>query len=204
MFPNEAAWRASLPEGDAVTQLTGPDTRSQIQKRLDAPLQSRFHGDAEKINEFMDRFKIRNHIFTTPSPNELAKNAIRNVEYFRAELNKITLEEELAGSKRHSNTLWLKRALRNYNLYKYRASIAAKPDVGNTHLYVRGGNRLRTNIGGTEYEVGLKGDRLMATQIAIRLVSSKHSPAILYNSLAEIGNPKIYMIYRRRNIELPF
>jgi hypothetical protein len=44
----------------------------------------------------------------------------------------------------------------------------------------------------------------MATQIAIRLVSSKHSPAILYNNLAELGNPKIYMIYRRRNIELPF
>jgi hypothetical protein len=43
----------------------------------------------------------------------------------------------------------------------------------------------------------------MATQIAIRLVSSKHSPAILYNSLAELGNPKIYMIYRRNRVELP-
>jgi hypothetical protein len=201
MFPNEAAWRASLPEGDAVTPLTGPDTRSQIQKRLDAPLQS--HGDAEKIGEFMDRFKIRSDVIISTSPNKLVEILLDRVEFYRKELNKITLEEELAGCKRHSNNIGLKRALRSYGHCKYRASIAAKPDVGTPYLYVHGGNRLRTNIGGTEYEVGLKGDRLNATQIAIRLVSSKQSPAILYNSLAELGNPKIYMIYRRKRVELP-
>jgi DNA-binding LytR/AlgR family response regulator len=206
MFPNEAAWRASLPQdpqGNAAIDLVGPDNRSEIQKRLEAPLRCRFDGDAEKINEFMERFKIRSDILTRQSPNEMVKSALRNIEYFRAELNKITIEEELAGKKRHELSLSLKRALRIYIHNKSKIDRTENPDVGTSYLYVRGTNRLRTNIGGTEYEVGLKGDRLMATQIAIRLVSSKYSPAILYNNLNDLANPKIYMIYRRRRYDLP-
>jgi len=204
MFTDEATWRASLPQVDSVINISGPDNRNDIEKRIQrAEISGRFTDDAGKLNEFMDRFKIRSDFFHATSPNKLVENSLGHIEFYRKELNKITLEEDLAGSKRHPYTLGLKRALRNYNNYKYRASVAVNPNVGTPHLYVRGTNRLRTNIGGTEYEIGLKGDRLKATQIAIRLVSSKHSPAILYNNLTEMGNPKIYMIYRRRRIDLP-
>lgn len=205
MFPNEAAWRASLPQGNAVIEMVGPDTRSQVQKWLEAPLRcTRFDGcDTEKLNEFMERFKIRNEVFTVSSPNEMVKSALRNVEYFRAELNNITIEEELAGMKRRSLNLFLNRTLRIYSKRKSMISRTENPDVGHTYLYTRGTNRLRTNIGGTEYEVGLKCYRLKPTQIAIRPVSSKKSPAMLYNNLSELANPKIYMIYRRRRYDLP-
>ena len=204
MFADEAAWRASLPEGDAVIQVTSPDNRTDVEKRIQrAEISGRYTDDAGKLNEFMDRFKIRSDFFHATSPNKMVETSLGHIEFYRNQLNKITLEEDLAGSKRHPYTIGLKRALRNYNHYKYRASLATNPNLGTPHLYVRGTNRLRTNIGGTEYEVGLKGDRIMATQIAIRPVSSKHSPAILYNNLAEMGNPKIYMMYRRRRIDLP-
>lgn len=205
MFYNEAAWRASLPQGDAVIELVGPDTRSQVQKWLEAPLRcSRFDGcDTEKLNEFMERFKIRNEVFTVSSPNYMVKSALSNVEYLSAELNNITIEEELEGVKRRSLNLLLNRALRIYSKRKSMISRTENPDVGHTYLYTRGTNRLRTNIGGTEYEVGLKCDRLKPTQIAIRPVSSKKSPAILYNNLSELANPKVYMIYRRRRYDLP-
>ena len=207
MFPNEAAWRASLPQdpqGNAVIEMVGPDNRSQIQKRIEAPLRCRFDDcDAEKINEFMERFKIRSDVITLPSPNEMVKRSLCDIETLRAELNKITIEEELAGKKRHELSLSLNRSLRHYSHNKCKTYKAQNPDVGATYLYVRGTNRLRTNIGGTEYEVSLKGDRLMATQIAIRLVSSELTPAILYANLGELANPKIYMIYRRRRYDLP-
>lgn len=205
MFPNEAAWRASLPQGDAVIELVGPDTRSQVQKWLEAPLRcSRFDGcDTEKLNEFMERFKIRNEVFTVSSPNYMVKSALSNVEYLSAELNNITIEEELEGVKRRSLNLLLNRALRIYSKRKSMISRTENPDVGHTYLYTRGTNRLRTNIGGTEYEVGLKCYRLKPTQIAIRPVSSKKSPAMLYNNLSELANPKVYMIYRRRRYDLP-
>lgn len=207
MFPNEAAWRASLPQdpqGNAVIEMVGPDNRSQIQKRLEAPLRCRFDDcDAEKINEFMERFNIRSDVITRSSPNDMVKRSLRNIETLRADLNNITIEEELAGKKRHELSLSLNTALRIYSHYKSKAYSTPNPDVGADYLYVRGMNHLRTNIGGTEYEVGLKGDRLMPTQIAIRLASSKHTPAILYNNLSELANPKIYMIYRRRRYDLP-
>ena len=204
MFTDEAAWRASLPQGNAIINLVGPDNRNDVEKRIERTQKSgRFIDDAGKLNEFMEHFNIRSHFFHATSPNKMVQFFLERVESYRKELNKITLEEDLAGSKRHPYTLGLKRALRNYNHYKYRASISTNPDVGTPHLYVRGKNRLLTNIGGTEYDVGLKVDNLNPTQIAIRLISSKHSPAILYNSLAAMGNPKIYMIYRRRRIELP-
>ena len=205
MFADEAAWRASLPEGDAVIQVTGPDNRADVEKRIQgAQISTLYTDDAGTLNEFMNRFKIRSDFFHATSLNKMVETSLGHIEFYRNQLSKITLEEDLAGSKRRPYTLGLKRALSNYNHNKYRASLATNPNLGTPHLYVRGTNRLRTNIGGTEYEVGLKGDRLMATQIAIRLVSSKHSPAILYNNLAEMGNPKIYMIYRRRRIDLPF
>lgn len=202
MFVDEKAWRASLPQGKAVTELVGPDTRTELQKRIEQPLNSRFGADSEKLNEIMDRFKIRSDVITTLSQNDMLKATVRSIEYFRAELNKITMEEELAGKKRHQLSLNLNRILRIYSRQKSMTYTTQTPDVGINYLYVRGTNRLRTNIGGTEYEVGLKGDRIFATKIAIRPVSSKHRPAILYNSLAEMGNPKVYMIYRNRRHEL--
>jgi hypothetical protein len=205
MFPDEAAWLASLPPGKAVIDLVDPDKRSQVQKLLDKPLQCQFSNpsDGDRLNEFMERFKIQSDVITRSSADEMVKSALRTVEYLRAELNKITIEEELAGKKRHQLNLNLNRALRKYSHYKCMTYRTENPSVGTTYLYTRHANRLRTNIGDIEYELGVKDDRLNATQIAIRRVSSKNSPAILYNTLAEMGNPKIYMIYRRRRHEIP-
>lgn len=205
MFADEAAWRSSLPKGDAVIELVGPDTRSQIQKRLEAPLRCRFSNpsDGDKLNEFMERFKIRSDVITRSSPNEMVKLALRSVENLRAELNNITMEEELVGMKRHNLNLSLNRALRLYSHHNCKSYKSQNPDVGVTYLYIRRTNRLCTNIDGTEYEVGLKSDHLNATQIVIRTATSKHSPAILYNTFKEMGNPKFYIIYRKRRIDLP-
>ncbi len=205
MFYNEAAWRASLPDGDAVTELVGPDTRTSIQKRIEEPLNCRFEngGDADKLYEFMTRFKIRNDVITVSSPNEMVKNSLRHIESLRTDLNNITLEEELAGMKRHKLNLSLNRSLRIYSRHKSMTYKTQNPDVGNTYLYTRHTNRLRTVIDGLEYEVGIKGHRITAPQIAIRHISNKKNPAVLYNSFKDMGNPQIYMIYRRRRYDLP-
>lgn len=205
MFYNEAAWRASLPEGNAVTELVAPDTRTSMQKRIEEPLNCRFEngGDADKLYEFMSRFKIRNDVITESSPNEMVKNSLRHIESLRTELNNITLEEELAGMKRHTLNLSLNRSLRIYSRHKSMTYKTQNPDVGTTYIYTRHTNRLRAVIGGLEYEVGIKGHRITAPQIAIRHISNKKNPAVLYNSFKDMGNPKFYIIYRRSRYDLP-
>lgn len=202
MFPDEAAWRASLPQGHAITKLTDPDNRSEFEKKIERTnLSVRGMNDIQKLNEFIKSFNIRTHFFRLISPNRYIDMSVIRIQDIREELKNITLEEDLEGSKRHRLNLSLKNTIRNYNMYKHLASISVNPNIGTPLLHV-GLNRLFTNIDGIEYHVSLNGADVNATHIVIRPVSSRKSPAILYNTLAEMGNPKICMLYRTNVYEL--
>ena len=204
MFADEAAWRASLPQGDAITKLTDPDNRSEVEKKIERTnLSVRGLDDIQKLNGFINSFKIRTYFFSSISPNDYIDISLTRIQDIRNELKNITLEEDLEGSKRrHRLTLSLKNEIRNYNKYKYLASISVNPNIGTPLLNVCGLNRLFTNINGIEYHVSLNSAGVNATHIVIRPVSSRKSPAIVYNTLAEMGNPKICMLYRTNVYEL--
>ncbi len=201
MFPSEADWRASLPQVDVATKLISADNRTEVQKRIEEPLSD--GDDIGKICQFMSRFNIHNDVGTITSPNGMVEHAIDHINSFRAELKRITFDEDINTKVRHDSNRKLNWALRYYNHHKNLASKSQNPDVGTTFLYIRRTNRLRTTIAGVEYEVGIRNSRILPTQIAIRPVLSKEGSVSLYNNLTEMGNPKLYMIYRKRRHELP-
>lgn len=205
MFADEAAWRASLPtDADAITKLMSPDTRSSVQRRLEDPLvcQVSQSSNADKLSEYMRRFNIRTNVWEGPSPNSKVKNALDEIEVCRAELNKITIKDEMLGKIRHSLNLRLYKLLRVYTHMKSYASTTENPDKKPLKLETYGKSFLRTVINGVEYEVGVKSDRLTNSQIAVREASNPCKPVHLFNTFKEMGNPKFHILYRRRRYEL--
>jgi hypothetical protein len=184
-----------------MTELISPDTRTAVQKSLEKPL-AFISSDADKIYEYMQRFKIRTTVWEAPSLNSRVKEALDDVECIRVQLNNITLKEELEGKIRHKLNLRLYRSLRFYSRLKNFAAGQENPDTKPVKIGTSGKSFLRVTIGATDYEVGVKGDRIMANQIAIREASAFWKPVSMFSSFKDMGNPKFYVIHRRKRYDL--
>jgi hypothetical protein len=191
MFADEAAWRASLPEG-GVVELVGPNKIAEP-----TPNMSNL-SDVEKVEAYMKRYKIRDTIYETSSTQEKIDYAINSIMRLRKEINDIALSEDLFENspKRHKLTLKLKREIRCYN---YLSNLKNSDENENTrplrigvcgknHLYMYNTEKRMTYVVST-----YKG------KIAIGwLISSVK----LYDSFAEFGEGNLYVTYRRKRIDL--
>ena len=194
MFADEAAWRASLPEG-GVVELVGPNKIAEP-----TPNMSNL-SDVEKVEAYMKRYKIRDTIYETPSTNEKMEHAINSIMRLRKEINDIPLSEDLFENspKRHKLTLKLKREIRCYN---YLSNLKNSDENENTrplrigvcgknHIYMYNTEKRMTYVVST-----YKG------KIAIGWMGWMNSSVKLYDSFAEFGEGNLYVTYRRKEIDL--
>jgi hypothetical protein len=205
MFADEAAWRASLPEGGMV-ELVGPNNMAE-------PTPMTNLSDVEKVEAYMKRYKIRSNVYESLSPQERVDSAISSIVQLRREINNIPLSEELEHSpKRHQLTLELKRRIRYYNYFSN--NLKNEGENGNTRplrMSVLGKNRLWI------YHIKNRNSYLVSTyngKLAVSFLcsnmdtppgkrySTRDTAVKLYDSFAEFGESDLYAFYRKKTINL--
>jgi hypothetical protein len=193
LFPNEAAWRASLPLNDSgIIELSDP----LAEKRRTDEAYPRL-SDVEKVAALMKRYKIRDEAWETLSPAESVRTTLDHIKMLRDHLNKLTLEDDLAG-KRHRLNLGLKRCLASHAVAKIRYE-AAGPNAEKrpVRMYYRGPGHIYATINGDSHYLTLFKDK-----IAVASTTHRWSPVKLFNNFTEMGNPRIEVLYRRRTLHV--
>ena len=195
MFADEAAWRASLPAGGTV-ELSLPGKIAEQQK-ADAVYTGL--SDLEKVKALVQRYKIRTQVYECSSQAEMMHRYYNNIQYLRQELAAITLQEDMNNprARRRLDTS-LKRSMSVYQRVKAYCDqdpvkAAQKP------LYVgrASASKIRAMIGGEFKILTVFKDKIAAANELHRW-----GPVKLYSNFAEMGNPKLSVIYRRRTIDV--
>jgi hypothetical protein len=197
LFADEAAWRASLPQGGVVT-LDGPSSRKEEQPRWSFGM-----SEADKLYEIQERFKVKSRVQTKWSLYQMMDHQLACVEKFRNELGNVTLDEDLTTKRRHVLTLALNRAMRLYKYFSERVSqdpINAK--VEPLIIKHHGKTRLQVHIDGGWHDIALKGDRLNETLIVVQPVDKPKGPARVIKDFNELGNPAVWLDYRGKAIRM--
>lgn len=193
LFPNEAAWRASLPLNDSgITELSDP-----LAEKTRANEEYQRLSDVEKVAALMKRYKIRDEAWDTLSPAESVRITLEHIKMLRDHLNKLTLEDDLAG-KRHRLNLDLKRCLARHTVAKIRYE-AAGPNAEKRPMRMcyRGPGHIYATINGDRHYLTLFNDK-----IAAQARTHHWSPVKLFNNFTEMGNPRIEVLYRRSTIHV--
>ena len=191
MFADEAAWRASLPDGGTVElTLPGKVASDTLYNGL---------SDVEKVKALLNRYKIRTSAWESGSQVDVMSSSYVTIQECREQLATITLQDEIAYPRlRHKETRHLKYAISRYNSAKLSCErnpwMAAQRPV---HIQCRGPGRIRAMIGGESMILTVYGDKIAATTELRRCGAVK-----LYKNFAEMGNPKLSVYYRRRTIDV--
>lgn len=189
LFVDEAAWRSSLPPG-GTTELNGPKSNTLVVKGLT---------DAEKLKKIAEHYRMRNVVRACASPVELHNQLGGSIDKFREELSKISLDDDMNTNRRHKLTNALKRVVRCYKLSNDRIKLAgASADKNPLQICMKGTSTiLATDAAGTRYYICYYNGKIAAVPTA-----THWRAATLYNNFAEMGNPKITVIYRKQTIDI--
>ena len=195
MFADEAAWRASLPAG-GTTELSLPGKIAEAQKADATYMQL---SDLEKVKALLTRYKIRTEAWASGSHQDDMNHSLVLIETYRQRLAAITLQEEISYPlTRRRLDLALKRTMRRYGVAKlYCDQNPVMSTQKPVHIARRGTGRIRAMIGGEFNVLTVYKDKIAATAELHRWGAVK-----LYNNFAEMGNPKLSVIYRRRTIDV--
>jgi hypothetical protein len=193
LFPNEAAWRASLPlNGRGTTEISDPLAEK-------ARADEAYHrlSDIEKLEALMKRYKVRDEAWESGSHADRVKWNLRAIEELREQLNRLTLEEEL-DNRRHRLNLSLRRYLQAY--FRNKKYVIETGEMANRrplNIAKRGPSHILATLDGVPH---------ILTTFNGKIAAVKHSrmwsPVKLFNNFAEMGNPPITAFYRRRNINV--
>jgi hypothetical protein len=194
MFADEAAWRASLPDGGTV-ELSLPNKIAEAQRSDEVfPRLS----DLEKVKALLNRYKIRTQAWDSGSQADVKNISYDRIQKTREALAAITPQEDIDQPQyRRQLNLQLSHSVSCYNRSKlfcdkYPVLAAQRP----VHIHRRGTGQLRAMIGGESMILTVFKTRIAAT------VPITGSAVKLYKNFAEMGNPKLSVYYRRRSINI--
>ena len=191
LFPNETAWRASLPlDGRGTTELSDP-----LAEKTRADEAYHRLSDVEKVGALMKRYKARDEAWESSSPADSLKSSLGVIEAMRDNLNKLTLEEELE-NRRHRMNLALRRYLLSYFNNKRRVIAAGEnANIKPLRIARRGTAHILATLDGVPHILTTFNGKIAAVE-----QSCMWSRVKLFNNFAEMGNPPITAFYRLRNI----
>jgi len=194
LFADEAAWRASLPAGGAVS-IDVATTVSPKNQEMPQGL-----SDAEQVMALQKRFKIRSESIFFPSHNENIQHWTQVVANQRARLNALTLEDDTQQPGiRKRETRYLKRSIQILAKYRVRAATEGDPYKKRIGFFTRGTGKLYISIGGVNREIAACRDDPRLIGVAGR---------DFFNSFADMGadmtdgKPSLSVWYRRRVIKV--
>lgn len=191
MFANEAEWRASLPQGK--TDLSLPSNIAEAQRHDE--LFKRL-SDVEKIDALRKRYKIWHCVMKNQSYQELLDGSIARLNLFRTSINNLTNDELI--EKNSMVNLHLVRLLNSYS--RYRMLVAAAGADANTpriHYGVSGTASIVAKINGQPHFINT-----FEGKIAAVVTSNSWGKITFYKDFAEMGNPSISVLYRKRVIHI--
>lgn len=192
LFADEAAWKASLPNS-GVIEITGPKSRS-VEKPVIAQL-----CDIEKVKELYKNYKIKTNTFQGISQKQFLNNLENLVNRYRNQLNDITFDTDVNTPRvRNSYTRSLQKTSRAYIRQKaFVERLGADADSKPWMIDMRGKSNLYAVVDNVTYIVGVTDEF-----ITIAVPARWHSLAKSYKNFAEMGNPELFMMYRRRKIPI--
>jgi len=191
MFADEAAWRASLPAGGTVElSLPGKIASEPVYTGL---------SDLEKVKALVQRYKIRTQVYECSSQAEMMGRYYNNIQHLRQELAAITLQEDMNNprARRRLDTA-LKRSMSVYQRVKaYCDQDPVKAAQKDLYVGRASTSKIRAMIGGEFKILTIYRDKIAAANELHRW-----GPVKLYSNFAEMGTPKLSVIYRRRTIDV--
>ena len=198
MFENFAAWQASLPTGGKITA-TQRDTRTSVEKKSAACFVGR--SDVDLVSGLLENWGIKANAYRSASPVETMARYRQSVIERRAELARITLEEDLENPKIR---LALTRSLDRYAVWvrSHKAEMDQMTDDQKSHRPIvvsswgstsklwafKDGKRFAIGVHHESGDIACAG-RMAKTfdELGIEMVD---------------GRPRLEVLYRRKTINL--
>jgi len=202
-FENVAVWKASLPEGGAITAEERA-TGTTVEQKLQMP--STAQTDHERVVELCQRFKVRAHVIPSPSYNQMLERYLDNIKDSRQTLARISLEDDIA------DPLWRakisRRITREVHLYMrfkdfWSSKTPEEMAAPRNYLLTYGRQRLFAYKDNVMCPIGpymFDGDRKIAMEVQGKM--------IVGSSFAELGvemvdaKPHLEVSYRGRWIRI--
>jgi len=195
LFPDEATWKASLPEGGTI-EITG--SKESQSKRVAEQVESM--SDLEKVQHIQAKYKIGTSIVTGNSPHELMVYFYDLINRNRGYLSNLTLENDLTNPNARSYySNKLKHAIRLYTQAKMRIeSLGQLANVKPLQMFTPSLKKtLYTVIHGERYIVSTFNGKIALGK------GGRHSDSVtLFDNFAHMGNPPFQVVYRRKEIPM--
>jgi len=202
-FDTVTAWKASLPEGGAITAEERA-TGTTVEQKLQAP--STAQTDHERVVELCQRFKVRAHVIPSPSYNQVLQRYIDDIKDSRQTLAGISLEDDIADpSWRAKISRRITREVHLYMRFKDIWSSKTPEEMAEprNYLLTHGRQLLFAYKDNVMCPIGpyfFNGDRKIAMDVQGKM--------IVGSSFTELGvdmvdaKPRLEVSYRRRWIQI--
>jgi hypothetical protein len=193
LFANEAAWRASLPQGKTEQSFSHKIAEAQ---RTDEAFKSL--SDVEKVDALLKRYKICHRVYQNPSFQERLADTITRLDNFRATMNKLSYDQMLEHGLFKSSRRGFQCLL---NVYSWQCKLVneagADADKPQFRYGASGTGAVCATINGQQHFI-----TTFEGKIAAVLGSYTWGQVTFYKNFAEMGNPAISVRYRKRTISI--
>ena len=193
LFANEAAWRASLPQGKTEQSFSHKIAEAQ---RADEVFKSL--SDVEKVDALLKRYKICHRVVQVRSPKEYLDDAVARLDNFRATIQNLSYDQMIEHGLFKSSRRGFQPLLNGYSWFrKHVADAGDMADKPRFSYRANGTGAVCATINGQEYFI-----TTFEGKIAVVFGSYTWGQVTFYKNFAEMGNPAIYVRYRKRTISI--
>ena len=194
MFACEADWRASLPSGGTTT-LSFPGKVASAPSADEAfPRLS----DVEKVSALIKRYKVWHRVMKNRSRQECLDAAVARLDHFRATMNTLSYDQMFEQGLFSSNRRGFQCLLKIYSWCRDRVADAGVDANAPRFHYGRSGTgAIHAMINGQPHLITVYEDKIAAV-----LTSDYCGQVTFYKNFAEMGNPAIFVMYRKRIINI--
>jgi hypothetical protein len=221
-FSTVADWKASLPEGGAITTKAGEDyTTPSIKRKAAKPIEAA--DDISYIGKIQQRYSVHARLTQDLSPMEQRDNMISTVANLVADVNRLLASPVLKNPRQATNQdvgialdnmHQMSRSIKNYtaHLSTLQYCIKFKPDeahLGRFHFKNEYKQRLVAFLGGKEVDICSSMGFIGLAWDKTHNCANKWARPTLGNTFAELGldmkadgKPRLKVYYRKDSIEL--
>ena len=201
LFTDEAAWKASLPEGGTIeiTEAQVIPARRPADQQTPPSL-----SDLEKVRHIEKTYKLQPRVFADRSPHQSMLHLHDSITNIRCNLSRITLEQDLTQPRlRRYYSGLLKNTIACYANMKARVeSLGAQAHVEPLRMQSYSKNMLYTVINGERHIVTTFNDKIAVSKYYRSGYYRRMSPVTLYDTFAQMGNLPFQVTYRKKEIPL--
>lgn len=190
LFANEMAWRTSLPQGKTELSLSTKITEA---KRADEVFKTL--SDVEKVDALRKRYKIWHCVMKHQSYQERLTDSVTRLNNFRVSINNLSYDQMIEHgvfNKNRGFTPLLNSYAWNLRMVKESGAAANTP---NLRYGASGTGAICATMNGQKYFITTAEGKIAAV-----LASCVYGEIKFYKDFAEMGNPAISVLYRKRVI----